>query len=126
MIPIIFSWFLTFGFVPEMIDTVHGASSEISNDQIATMAKIGVSAELKKLNLYSSVQTYQYIDSHGTGFLPYRADYCIGLSYTVSMVTFSVLHECDHPVLSYTNSRVEYPYISSKTFISVTIKGTTR
>ena len=42
--PLVISWFLTFGYVPEMADFVDVKTAEIDSGRIATVAQIGLSA----------------------------------------------------------------------------------
>ena len=75
--PLIVSWFLTFGYVPEMTDTVQGSRIEIDENRIATFAQIGISASTQDglFTLYTDVESFQYApDGRGSKFRPFRID----------------------------------------------------
>ena len=79
--PLIVSWFLTFGYVPQMDDFVEGKTAEIDSGRIATVAQIGLSAstEDELFTIYTDMQNFQYApDGKGGKFKPFRIDYSIG------------------------------------------------
>lgn len=128
--PLVISWFLTFGYVPEMTDSVQGSRIEIDGDRIATLAQIGLSASTQDgvFTLYTDVESFQYApDGKGSKFRPFRIDYTIGFTVRPNKhISFNIEHECDHPVQNKANVAGVYRYGSNLTTISVTLSGQTR
>ena len=128
--PLVISWFLTFGYVPQMTDSVNGRSAEIDNNRIATVAQIGLSAstEDELFTVYTDVESFQYApDGRGSKFRPFRIDYSIGFQIKPNdNIRFNIEHECDHPVQVKTMAAGEYRYGSNLTTISVTLSGQTK
>ena len=130
LFPLVISWFLTFGYVPEMTDAVRGSHIEIDSGRIATVAQIGLSASTddELFTIYTDMQNFQYApDGRGGKFKPFRIDYSIGLQIKPNdNIRFNIEHECDHPVQNKTMSAGEYRYGSNLTTISVTLSGQTK
>ncbi len=128
--PLVISWFLTFGYVPQMADSVNGRSTEIDNNRIATVAQIGLSAstEDELFTVYTDMQNFQYVPGGvGHGFSPFRIDYSIGLQIKPNNnIRFNIEHECDHAVQVKTTAAGGYRYGSNLTTISVTLSGKTK
>jgi hypothetical protein len=128
--PLVISWFLTFGYVPEMADFVEVKTAEIDSGRIATIAQIGLSAstEDELFTVYTDMQNFQYApDGKGSKFRPFRIDYSIGFQIKPSNnIRFNIEHECDHAVQIKTNVAGEYRYGSNLTTITVTLSGQTK
>jgi len=128
--PLVISWFLTFGYVPQMTDSVNGRSTEIDNNRIATVAQVGLSASTddELFTIYTDMQNFQYApDGKGGKFRPFRIDYSIGFQIKPNdNIRFNIEHECDHAVQNKTMSAGDYRYGSNLTTISVTLSGKTR
>ena len=128
--PLVISWFLTFGYVPEMADHVESKTAEIDNNRIATVAQVGLSASTddELFTVYTDMQNFQYApDGKGGKFRPFRIDYSIGLQIKPNNnIRFNIEHECDHPVQNRTMTAGEYRYGSNLTTISVTLSGNTK
>lgn len=128
--PLVISWFLTFGYVPQMADHVGGKTAEIDSNRVATVAQVGlsVSTEDELFTLYTDMKNFQYIPgSVGQGFSPFRIDYSIGLQIKPNEnIRFNIDHECDHAVQTKTMTAGDYRYGSNLTTISVTLSGQTR
>lgn len=122
--PLIVSWFLTLGYVPEMCD----ATAAMSN---ATTAQIGLSFETQdnRFKVYTDMQSFQYAKSP-VRFSPFRIDFSIGAQFNITdpsdttTLHLNIDHECIHPVVS--NNKLEYRYSGGITVLSLTIKGSSR
>lgn len=123
MLPLVFSWFLTFGYIPEMSENVIDSEAIVVSEDSATIAEVGLSAEWRGFELSGSVATYQFFAPEYFRFFPYRADYKIGLSYTYRYITIGIEHECDHPIISNRDYSSRFDYLSSQTRIYATIRG---
>lgn len=128
--PLVISWFLTLGYVPQMDEFVDYRGATLDNDRIATVAQIGlsVSTEDELFTIYTDMENFQYIPgSAGEGFSPFRIDYSIGFQIKPNEnIRFNIEHECDHPVQTKTMTAGDYRYGSNLTTISVTLSGKTR
>ena len=128
--PLVISWFLTFGYVPQMADHVENKTAEIDGNRVATVAQIGLSAstEDELFTIYTDMENFQYIPrSVGEGFHPFRIDYSIGLQIKPNNnIRFNIDHECDHAVQTRMMSAGDYRYGSSLTTITVTLSGRAR
>ena len=128
--PLVISWFLTFGYVPEMADHVESKTAEIDGSRVATVAQIGLSAstEDELFTVYTDMQNFQYVPGGvGHGFSPFRIDYSIGLQIKPNEnIRFNIEHQCDHAVQTKTNVAGDYRYGSNLTTISVTLSGKTK
>lgn len=129
LFPLVISWFLTFGYVPQMADFVEGKTAEIDGSRVTTVAKIGLSAstEDELFTVYTDIENFQYIPgARGQGFRPFRVDYSIGIQIKPNNnIRFNIEHECDHAVQNKTMSAGKYRYGSNLTTISVTLSGET-
>ena len=129
LFPLVISWFLTFGYVPQMADFVEGKTAEIDSSRVATVAQIGLSAstEDELFTVYTDIENFQYIPrARGQGFSPFRIDYSIGIQIKPNNnIRFNIEHECDHAVQNKTMSAGKYRYGSNLTTISVTLSGET-
>lgn len=121
--PLVMSWLLTLGYVPEMQDTVAAMSN-------ATTAQIGLSFETQdnRFKVYTDMQSFQYAKSP-VRFSPFRIDFSIGAQFNVidadtMTLHLNIDHECVHPVSSH--NKLEYYYSGGITVLSLTIKGSTR
>jgi hypothetical protein len=120
---LVFSWALTFGLVPYQIDFVENKISEIDANRIATFAAIdfGVVA-FDRLHVYTEIETFQYPNDTLTGFNPYRADYIFGIDFYINKnISVGMNHECDHPIISRSDFKPEYNYLSAETKLFVRI-----
>lgn len=130
LFPLVISWFLTFGYVPQMADFVEGKTAEIDSSRVATVAQIGLSAstEDELFTVYTDIENFQYIpEARGQGFRPFRVDYSIGLQIKPNNnIRFNIEHECDHAIQTGPNILGGYMYGSNITTISVTLSGGTR
>jgi len=125
MLPLVFSWFLTLGYVPEMTENVATAEAVICSEDAATLAEIGLAAEWRGFTIEGWVATYQLFEA-GSTFKPFRADYKFGVRYDYRFLTIGIEHECDHPVVSLYSYDSKFQYLSSQTKIYATIRGSTR
>ena len=129
LFPLVISWFLTFGYVPQMADFVEGKTAEIDGSRVATVAQIGLSAstEDELFTVYTDIENFQYTPgARGQGFRPFRVDYSIGIQIKPNNnIRFNIEHECDHAVQNKTMSAGKYRYGSNLTTISVTLSGET-
>lgn len=130
LFPLLISWFLTFGYVPQMCDSVNQEYVSIYKNEIATVAQIGLSAETnnKYFEVYTDIENYQYsnIKRNSVSFAPFRVNYSIGFNFKPSEnMMFSIDHQCDHPVTFYTSGYLEYPYDAAITKMTVTLHGVT-
>lgn len=119
VLPLVVSWFLTLGYVPEMCDGIAAMSN-------ATTAQIGLSFETQdaRFKVYTDMQNFQYAKSP-TSFSPFRIDYSIGAQFNVTnSLHLNIDHECVHPVSSH--NKLEYNYAGGITVLSLTIKGSNR
>jgi len=125
---LVFSWALTMGFVPQQQDCVNSSMVQIDSTKIATVTSldIGVIA-WDRLEIYTKVETFQYLCQDSIGFAPYRADYTFGINYSPSkVVTFGLMHECDHAIVSTINLSnndymTDYKYARGETQMFVKI-----
>ena len=128
--PLVISWFLTFGYVPEMADFVESKTAKIDSNRVATVAQIGLSASTddELFTIYTDMKNFQYAPGAlGQGFRPFRIDYSIGFQIKPNdNIRFNIEHECDHAVQTKTNVAGDYRYGSNLTTISVTLSGQTK
>lgn len=128
--PLVISWFLTLGYVPQMTDLVESQAVEIDGNRVATVAQIGLSAstEDELFTIYTDMENFQYIPgSAGEGFRTFRIDYSIGFQIKPNEnIRFNIEHECDHAVQRNPVVVGDYHYGSGLTTISVTFSGKTR
>lgn len=128
--PLVISWFLTLGYVPEMSDFVEYKTAEIDSSRIATVAQIGLSAstEDELFTIYTDMRNFQYApDGKGGKFKPFRIDYSIGFQIKPNNnIRFNIDHECDHAVQTKTMTAGDYRYGSNLTTITVTLSGKTK
>ena len=120
---LIISWFLSLGYVPTQSESIGRSYTNLETNRIATVAEIGLSAELYRLKIYGSIENYQYASGNG-GFYPFRADYTAGLSFRLTdSIIFILEHECDHPVSSSPMMQGKESYMSQETRIMIKLKG---
>ena len=128
--PLVISWFLTLGYVPEMGESANGNVVNLDESRIATVAQIGISASTddEMFTIYTDIENFQYALHDGTlNFDPFRINYSIGLEVKPNdNIRFNVDHECDHPTTSKTSGRLGYKYNSEITTITVTLSGETK
>ena len=128
--PLVISWFLTFGYVPTMSESVNGNAIHLDKSRIATVAQIGISAstEGELITIYTDIENFQYALHKGTpNFDPFRINYSIGLEIKPNdNIRFNIDHQCDHPTTSKTSGFLGYKYNSEITKITVTLSGKTR
>lgn len=127
--PLIVSWFLTFGYVPQMDEAVSNRRIQLDDSRYATVAQIGlaVATEDDRLTVYGDVENFQYVSTKNVGFNPFRIDYSIGMQFRVNdYIRINLDHECDHQVSSYSNGKVDFNYTSNQTKFTVTIHGKTK
>lgn len=116
---LVLSWALTLGYVPTQSNIAGDQYTRIEQGKIATVSTIdfGVTA-WNRLKIYSQIETFQYLNPTYTGFNPYRTDYIFGIDYYISKnITLGIIHECDHPVVSYYDMKADYQFLSSETKI---------
>ena len=119
----VLSWALTLGVVPVQSDLVGGSLAVQDDSRIATIATLsfGITA-WERLHIYTDLETYQYYNTGGLCFSPYRADYIFGAEFYINKyVTIGLSHECDHPVVSFTDMKADYKYLSNETKVFVRI-----
>jgi hypothetical protein len=129
--PLVISWFLTFGYVPTMSESVNGSAIHLDQSRIATVAQIGLSASTEDdlFTIYTDIENFQYAPdgNNGASFSPFRINYSIGLEIKPNdNIRFNIDHQCDHPTTSKTSGILGYRYNSEITTISVTLSGKTR
>lgn len=125
---VIVSWFLNFGVVPQMLDSVNNTIVSVNmENKIPTVAELGLSAKLwDKLTIAGSMENLQFynLNTHN-GFYPYRINYKIAMSYDFTKnISIIVSHECDHPVSYCTNGNLMYNYGKNDTRVYVHFQGT--
>ena len=129
VLPLVVSWFLTLGYVPEMQDTIASMSN-------ATTAQIGLSFETQdnRFKVYTDIQSFQYAKSP-VRFNPFRIDFSIGAQLNITdpsdavasdtmTLHLNIDHECVHPVSSH--NKLEYKYAGGITVLSLTIEGSNK
>jgi hypothetical protein len=123
---LIVTWFLAFGYVPIQYESVYSPKIELDSEYIATVAQIGLSAQIgKRFTVYGDIETFSYFDKEewydGGAFKPYRADYTAGLSFEFNEhLSIIATHECDHVIKM---GSKEDGYESSETKIIAKITG---
>lgn len=118
------SWFLTFGLVPYQYERVDVSKTiEVTKENISTVAEIGISSKaFNRLELYGSVETFQFKKPDSLYFMPYRADYTFGARFRLlDGLTLGFSHYCNHPV-DY-GSRIKYTYQGGETQLTITFSG---
>ena len=127
--PLIVSWFLTFGYVPQMDESVSNRWVQLDDSRIATVAQLGLAASTEdgRVTIYGDVENFQYVSKNSVGFNPFRIDYSIGVQFQVNdYIKINLDHECDHQVSSYSNGKLDFNYASNQTKFTVTIHGKTK
>lgn len=123
---ILVSWFLSFGYVPEVTEIVGDSITSIAPEYVPTVAEVGLRADYHRLSVYGSVETYQYY-FNTLSFAPFRADYKIGAEFRMlDGVTAVVEHECDHAVVSSKTGHSSNTYGSMETRMMVRISGSSK
>jgi hypothetical protein len=122
---LLLSWFLSFGYVPQLDNYIALAPEFLASstlDSGALSAEIGVKGDaFGFLRAWGSVDTYEYTGSES--FLPFRADFTVGASAYWGPLELKVEHECDHAVIYRED---QFPqYWAQETKISLTITGKT-
>jgi hypothetical protein len=125
---LVFSWALILGFVPQQQDCVNSSLVQIDTSKIATVTELdfGVTA-WDRIHVYTEVETFQYVNSESLQFFPYRADYVFGVDlHATKIVTFGVVHECDHAIVSQVNLAssdyiTAYKYLKNETRVFIKI-----
>lgn len=120
------SWFLTIGYVPMQDACLYGQMESLPSNKVATVAELGLRARLDRVTVYGAIENYQFVgvaDRAGY-FMPYRADYKIGLSIRIADgVELFVEHECDHPVLYNSTCVPSSTFIMDETRIAIKFSG---
>ena len=120
---LVFSWFLSFGYVPIQSNCIGDTLSGLDSSRIATVVEIGMSVNFYRLGVYGSIENYQYVGEGGY-FYPFRADYKAGASLRITdHVKIIAEHECDHPVVFSNNTKLQSTYMSAETRVMVRIEG---
>lgn len=117
------SWFLTVGVVPVQYERVEKAQTiEITSRNVSTVAEIGLSAmAFDRLEIYGSVETFQFKSMDSAYFIPYRADYTFGARFRlIDGVTLGVNHYCNHPV---DGPLIKNTYQGGETQFTLTFSG---
>ena len=123
---LIIGWFLSFGYVPQQDECLNGKLVSISPYDRATVAEIGLTAELHPLKIYGSIESYQFFYKD-IFFAPYRSDYKAGLELSITRnVKIIAEHECDHPVVSCTDGKSQCEFMAQETRVMLRIEGNTR
>lgn len=125
---LIFSWALTFGYVPMQVESVKHEIVKTENKRIATVAGIEISVmAFDRILLSTEIETFQYNVKDRFIFEPYRANYHVSADYFISdSFQVGISHECDHPIASGLGSKALYPvyqYASGETIMYVKIRG---
>lgn len=136
VLPLVVSWFLTLGYVPEMQDQISSSDTIIYQTASETMyqattTKIGLSFETQdaRFKVYTDIQSFQYAKSP-VRFSPFRIDFSIGAQLNITdpsdamTLHLNIDHECVHPVSSH--NKLEYNYAGGITVLSLTVKGSSR
>lgn len=123
---LVFSWFLTFGWVPQQDSVVGNQVASLEQSRTATVSEIGVSAEIDRMFIFgASVESFQYFNT-AFSYLPYRADYKIFGEIKLNSFTSVIAeHECDHPVKYVIGAHEQESYMASATKIYIKFGGKT-
>jgi hypothetical protein len=122
------TWFLAFGYVPKQTEIVAFQYQFLTQEEIATVAQMGVSAKLfDRFTISGDIENFQYIDTKGFAdggaFFPYRIDYHFSLNVKVNAwLSVIATHECDHSIKIKENLNNQYE--SSETKVIIRIDGT--
>jgi hypothetical protein len=123
---ILVSWFLSFGYVPQLTESVEQTTTTLETQYIPTVAEIGLRADYHLLSVYGSVETYQYYFDT-LSFAPFRADYKIGAELRIAEgITAVIEHECDHAVVSSRSGKSSNTYGSMNTKMVLRLSGSSK
>jgi len=116
------TWFVTVGWVPLQDEIIGTKEASLKIGRVATVAELGFSADIfDRVNFSTSMESYQYINTDGGYFNPYRIDYKAALTFHLTRhVSLALAHECDHPVISTQEDRYKGLYTSSETIVAIT------
>ena len=123
---IVISWFLSFGLVPQQIEYAGNDKFKIDDTMLATVTQIGLTATFDdRLKVFTEMDNYQYKDSEGFCFLPYRIDYTFGSTFDINKyISVTATHTCIHDVIY--NHHQPRGYEEFETKVYATIHGETR
>ena len=123
---LVFSWALSFGYVPEQFNAVDYTYQEVTFDKVDTVMKLSLDANLfNRVTIFTDVENFQTPVKGEMAFDPYRIDYTIGARLRISdNVSITAVHECDHPVSSTMNVKTGQHYMA-ETKIFAEIHGKT-
>jgi len=123
---LVFSWALSFGYVPEQFNAVDYTYQEVTFDKVDTVMKLSLDANLfNRVTIFTDVENFQTPVKGEMAFDPYRIDYTIGARLRISdNVSITAVHECDHPVSSTMNVKTGQYYMA-ETKIFAEIHGKT-
>ena len=124
---IVIGWFISFGWVPQQIESVGNHKFEILGNMTATMTQIGLDATFDdRLRVFTEIDNYQYKENTGMYFLPYRVDYTFGGEFTVNKyISITATHTCIHDVV-YTTGHQPDGYAEFETKVYATLRGSTK
>lgn len=121
-----FSWFLSVGLVPYQYEQVGKETvQDITGGNVSTVAELGLTATaFDRLDVFTTIETFQTKHPDTLYFKPYRSDYTFGLSFRlIDGLTIGASHYCNHTVLS--GPVPANIYAGGETQLTVTISGGT-
>jgi len=121
---LILSWALTIGYKPVYAQRIADQSNAFLIYNNSLESTLSLQADMfNHFKVYTSIETYELYYSD-LSFLPYRADYRIGIALYAKNIELGIYHECDHPVL-YSADQV-LGYGMNDTEVYIRIHGETR
>jgi hypothetical protein len=123
---LVFSWFLTLGFVPLQYENVGKEQVQlITEKNPSTVAELGLSVLVfNRFELYTSMENFQNKSPNFVYFYPYRIDYTFGMKFRIiDGITLEAKHYCNHPVIS--GTEIAPLYQGYETQFTITFSGST-
>ena len=126
---LILSWALTASWIPldnQSIVQQKPVANTVINSSGCYSISLEARAEIMNhLKIWGEVETYEKINPDTKlSFMPFRADYLVGIALYAKGIELGISHECDHGVESQ-SFYVPWYYLT-QTRVYVKISGSTR
>ena len=128
---IVVSWFLNFGYVPEManmVDQQYYGVDQFSGPTIVVDSGLEFTM-FDKFSVFTSMKSYAFflpVKTSLLDFSPFSMAYTIGTSYKIDEnIDIELKHVCQHPVVPQ-DYHINYMYNYGETDLTINIHGKMR